>query len=277
MNLNKQTITYIFIIIFIIITFIHLYKINNKHNKNDKENFADLKESQNLQGFDVYMNSMNQVNFTENNKNLKIIIEEIMNEKASKTELDSLNNKVEEKASKTELNDAMPELSIISYAGSNPPTGWQLCNGTALKYTNDTFVSNTDERISSFNKNSTGDLILTPDLRGRFILGSGEGDGLTQRDIHTNGGEETHKLTVAEMPSHNHINNNGNYFHDPNGGSIAGNVNKGGIAAGVDYWGNTHPVLHQHQYEGNDAPHNNMPPFYVLTYIIKQPSPPTSS
>ena len=30
---------------------------------------------------------MNQVNFTENNKNLKTIIEEIMNEKASKNEL----------------------------------------------------------------------------------------------------------------------------------------------------------------------------------------------
>ena len=136
MNLNKQTITYIFIIIFIIITFIHLYKINNKNNNkhnnkhnnnNDKENFADLMEAQNLQGFNVYMNSMNQVNFTENNKNLKTIIEEIMNEKASKNELTDLNNKI---------NDAMPELSVISYAGSTVPNGWQLCNGENLLFTN---------------------------------------------------------------------------------------------------------------------------------------------
>ena len=263
MNLNKQTITYIFIIIFIIITFIHLYKINNKHNKNDKENFADLKESQNLQGFDVYMNSMNQVNFTENNKNLKIIIEEIINDKASKNELNSLNNKVD---------DTMPELSIISYAGSNPPTGWQLCNGTALKYTNDNFVSNTDERISSFNKNSTGDLILTPDLHGRFILGSGEGDGLTQRDIHTNGGEETHKLTVAEMPSHNHKQ------HIVKGNDINWNSRYGGpYSLGTDdkeaegYYGS------YTESKGGDDPHNNMPPYYVLTYIIKKPSPPPTS
>ena len=237
-------------------TLVHLYKINNTN-----DTFKVLTEEQNVGSNDVFIDTMDQIIFNTVNKNLKTLMDEKMNESQTMTL----------------VNNAMPELSVISYAGSNPPTGWQLCDGTALKYTNDTFVSNTDERISSFNKNSTGDLILTPDLRGRFILGSGEGDGLTQRDIHTNGGEETHKLTVAEMPSHNHINNNGNYFHDPNGGSIAGNVNKGGIAAGVDYWGNTHPVLHQHQYEGNDAPHNNMPPYYVLTYIIKQPSPPTSS
>ena len=278
MNLNKQTITYSFIIIFIIITFIHLYKINNKHNNNnnDKENFADLMEDQNLQGFDVYMNSMNQVNFTENNKNLKIIIEEIMNDKASKTELDSLNNKVEEKASKTELNDAMPELSIISYAGSNPPTGWQLCNGTALKYTNDNFVKNTDERTISFNKNSTGDLILTPDLRGRFILGEGDGDGLTQRDIHTNGGEETHILTIEEMPSHNHLSGTKNIF-DMHTGSY-GHTDSGYIDYPNGRWvGRNRTFQNYTNKKGDDAPHNNMPPYYVLTYIIKQPSPPTSS
>ena len=287
MNLNKQTITYIFIIIFIIITFIHLYKINNKHNKNDKENFADLKESQNLQGFDVYMNSMNQVNFTENNKNLKIIIEEIINDKASKTELDSLNNKVEEKASKTELNDVMPELSIISYAGSNPPTGWQLCDGENLEKSN---VSSTAPINEKFAYDSNGDPIKTPDLRGRFILGSGQGQGnqLTNRVIHNIGGEENHTLTVNEIPNHLHY----TYADDAGGvDNIWGSASRGkSNAQGGEFTGEGTVPGKQDGYNtghildtaGNwvspkEMPHNNMPPYYVLTYIIKQPSPPTSS
>ena len=269
MNLNKQTITYIFIIIFIIITFIHLYKINNKHNKNDKENFADLKESQNLQGFDVYMNSMNQVNFTENNKNLKIIIEEIINDKASKNEL---NNKI---------NDAMPELSVISYAGSNPPTGWQLCDGENLENSN---VSSTTPVNEKFAYDSNGDPIKTPDLRGRFILGSGQGQGnqLTNRVIHDTGGEENHTLTVNEIPSHHHstiARDTGGDWYGP--GNLDGTTGQGGNAA---EGGTTKNYPQSGDPSGDilttdntnvspkEMPHNNMPPYYVLTYIIKQPS-----
>jgi len=275
MNLNKQTITYSFIIIFIIITFIHLYKINNKNNNkhnnnnnkhnnnnNDKENFADLMESQNLQGFNVYMNSMNQVNFTENNKNLKTIIEEIMNEKASKNELTDLNNKI---------NDAMPELSVISYAGSNAPTGWQLCNGEYLLFTNGKVINEISDRFKDMPK--LGTTVKTPDLRGRFILGSGEGEGLSQRDIHTSGGEETHTLTIEEMPSHNHSNNIRRGCGNENGvGDVTSfNCDRGHQRTqNIITIGNTGG-----QNDGTTKPHNNMPPYYVLTYIIKQPSQPS--
>ena len=264
--LNKQSITYIFIIFFIIMTLVHLYKINNTN-----DTFKVLTEDQNLGSNDVYINSMSQINFAENNKNLKTIIEDI----------------IDNKSSKTELNNAMPELSVISYAGSTAPTGWQLCNGTALKYTNGYFVSNTDERTSSFNKNSTGDLILTPDLKGKFILGNGgAGDN---KALHNDGGEETHTLTVDEMPEHNHnvklrIGCNGNTNGNCN--LSRGNHNNTLSNIGVDT--NWRPQLHNWSYSenrsgygtgltqynsGSSAPHNNMPPYYVLTYIIKQPAP----
>jgi len=301
MNLNKQTITYIFIIIFIIITFIHLYKINNKHNNNnnDKENFADLMEDQNLQGFSVSINSMEQV-FFGNTPNNKLSLKTIMNEKAEKTELSSLNNKVEEKASKTELNnkvdelnnkvdelnnkvdDAMPELSVISYAGSNPPTGWQLCDGENLEKSN---VSSTAPINEKFAYDSNGDPIKTPDLRGRFILGSGkgEGEGLTNRNINETGGEENHTLTVAEMPSHEHkilanqdaasnsnlINSTSHYIMKGNDYGNTARYRLAGTTVGAS--------IGRSSATGSNASHNNMPPYYVLTYIIKQPSPPTSS
>lgn len=42
------------------------------------------------------------------------------------------------------------------------------------------------------------------DSNGRFILGSGKGEGLTLRPFGQPGGEETHKLTVLELPAHTH-------------------------------------------------------------------------
>jgi len=298
MNLNKQTITYIFIIIFIIITFIHLYKINNKHNNNnnnnDKENFADLMEDQNLQGFSVSINSMEQVMFG-NTPNNKLSLKTFMNEKADKTELSSLNNKVDEKASKTELNnkvdelnnkvdDAMPELSVISYAGSNPPTGWQLCDGKILQFNNGTNVNpSIHTKFSSLPKKrdtNNNEMSATPDLRGRFILGSAkdEGEGLTNRVIHDTGGEETHTLTIAEMPSHNH-------FTVSDVGTLFGHKGlsaTGSLAPSMTWKAESNYSLTTHSRVANRAPtnnigdsqpHNNMPPYYVLTYIIKQPSP----
>lgn len=58
-----------------------------------------------------------------------------------------------------------------SGAINNIPFGWLLCNGL-----ND-----------------------TPDLRDRFIVGAGNNYG-----VGTTGGEATHTLSVAELPSHNH-------------------------------------------------------------------------
>jgi microcystin-dependent protein len=74
------------------------------------------------------------------------------------------------------LGAVVPVHDTIVPFGTTAPSGWALCNG----------------------ENGT------PDLLGRFILGSGQGKGLTNRTINTKDGTETHKLTVAEMPSHNH-------------------------------------------------------------------------
>lgn len=89
----------------------------------------------------------------------------------------------------------------------------------------------------------------TPDLRGRFLL--------TQSDGHTvssTGGEETHKLTIAEMPRHSH-------------GVTQGYVQEGGTGgfAKTNYTGTSGLI----EYNGSDQPHNNMPPYYVVTAQIR--------
>ncbi len=92
----------------------------------------------------------------------------------------------------------------------------------------------------------------TPDLRNRFVLGVSSNHGLGQT-----GGEEAHTLSVNEMPNHSHS------FALPQGDA---NWNNGG---GNGFWGgswgrgiNTNAV-------GGGAAHNNMPPFYALSYIMK--------
>lgn len=92
----------------------------------------------------------------------------------------------------------------------------------------------------------------TPDLRGRVVVGSGQGSGLSNRSQGQIGGEEVHTLSSGEMPIHAHIWGNGFAAapgptvvatFGPNVGQNTGNAGSGGS-------------------------HNNMQPFEVLSYGI---------
>ena len=77
---------------------------------------------------------------------------------------------------------------------------------------------------------------------------------LTNRVLGTDGGEESHTLQTEELASHTHVNT---YYVSPDentvaGGSGAGNTDNANASA-----------------TGGDTPHNNMPPFVVINYIIK--------
>ncbi len=83
-------------------------------------------------------------------------------------------------------------------------------------------------------------------IEGRFLLGSSSAYSLG-----STGGEETHKLTISEMPSHH---------HDMYAGWTTGN------AEAIYYNhnnGNT-TLSNACQFAGGDQPHNNMPPYQVV-------------
>ena len=118
----------------------------------------------------------------------------------------------------------LPQGIILMWNGASTPTGWFICDGT------------------------NG----TPDLRGRFVLASGQGTGLTNRTRGDVSGEETHTLTIPEMPAHTH-------------GIDYGNNDGSGIGDDATGYTNTQQTLST----GGGLPHNNMPPFYVLVFIMK--------
>lgn len=151
----------------------------------------------------------------------------------------------------------IPSGFIAMWTGSVAPNGWTLCDGT------------------------NG----TPDLRGRFVLSMGQGVGLTNRVLGATGGEETHLLTSAEMPTHTHTGTtavDGSHTH-----TVSNTVQKTGsnTPAGLDASANEIDTIdttstttstagsHTHTFTtdstGGGSAHNNMPPFYVLAYIMK--------
>lgn len=301
-KINKINIIYIIVFIFLAFTLLHLYKID----KYDK--FINLTEDQTIgDGVNVSIGSPNQVIFTgdgtlqsifdtkldktehnthknanmaahtnintfigtkvaqiEYDNKIKAIEDDIIdNIDKHTTNTTNLNNaevvlRDEFKYHKDKIDDAMPECSIIMHASNTPPPGWQLCNGDILNFER-TSTPVLGNKFPDMLKN--GQYCKTPDLRGRFVLGSGPGIGLTARHLNEVNGTETHTLTEAEMPSHNHGHTayHANFKHK--GSATEGSTKNDGDGA----------FTVNSDWRGDNQPHNNMPPYYVLTYIIKQP------
>jgi microcystin-dependent protein len=126
----------------------------------------------------------------------------------------------------------IPIGTVIAYHGSQAPSGWRLCDGNGEVTIN-------------------GQQVDIPDLRGRFILGAEQ----TDAQLGSRGGYEQHKLTESEMPRHRHG------YEDRNLGGRRGGVCGGRQKTNLS-------VIKESEETGGSEPHNNMPPYYVLTYII---------
>jgi len=130
----------------------------------------------------------------------------------------------------------------------------------------------------------------TPNLRGRFIVGSTSGPNNNAPinaseinktyNVEDTGGENSHTLSIAEMPRHNHSIDDPGHSHNYTKYNNLRNHIDFASAGASNYldkvWnhttsGTTNPEYTgiSINYTGNDQPHENRPPYYAVYYIMR--------
>lgn len=140
---------------------------------------------------------------------------------------------------------------IFPYVTESPPPNVLACDGSSylrVDYPELYAVLDTVFIVDADN-------FIVPDLRGRTVIGAGDGDGLTTRNAGDTVGEETHQLTESELASHVH--------------TIPLTATTLAVEPGEVTVLTPIPILTQNTGStGGDVAHNNMQPSYALNYGI---------
>jgi microcystin-dependent protein len=147
------------------------------------------------------------------------------------------------------------------------PIGWATCEGQILP------ISQYTALFSLLGTTYGGDgksTFALPDLRGRRVVGMGQGPGLDDYPIGQMVGEESVTLILSQLPTHTHaILASGPVPPSPDSLGPIGNVwaatvpflyNAGGTPVPMNP-GTLEPA-------GGSQPHNNLSPYLTMTYII---------
>ena len=154
------------------------------------------------------------------------------------------------------FNFCVPTGGIVEYAGTTAPNGWLLCDGSAISRT--TYADLFEVIGTTFGEGDGSTTFNLPNRKNK----TGVGVDSSSTHFSTLGatyGEETHKLTIDEMPKHRHemiMRNTGtNYYENPYPPYTA-------VGATTN---SSDGML----YSGGDQPHNNIQPSIAMNYIIK--------
>jgi len=91
------------------------------------------------------------------------------------------------------------EMRIVGF--TFPPKGWATCDGQIIPIAQNVALFSLLGTVYGGDGRTT---FALPDLRGRLPVHKGTGPGLSHYDQGQLGGEETHTLTLAELPAHDH-------------------------------------------------------------------------
>jgi microcystin-dependent protein len=157
---------------------------------------------------------------------------------------------------------------IRMFAGTFAPSGWALCNGQILPINQNTALFSLLGTNYGGNGTSTFGL---PNLQGSAPLGYGQGPGLSARYQGQIGGEQSVTLLTQQIPSHTHA---------AQAATAGGSVSPAGAVWGEALLGKTPlniyapgpgavPMSPQALgLTGGNQPHNNLPPYLCVTFII---------
>jgi len=162
-------------------------------------------------------------------------------------------------------NPFVAEIRI--FAGNFAPTGWALCNGQLMPISQNTALfSLLGTTYGGDGKSNFG----LPNMQGSAPMQSGQGPGLSLRDLGETGGEQTVTLLQTEMPAHTHAvqaSTTGGLPSPTNNAWASGlKGHPGSYAASGS--GNVQMGPVGTSIAGGNLPHNNMQPFLALTFII---------
>lgn len=152
----------------------------------------------------------------------------------------------------------MGEIKLIAW--NFPPKGWAFCNGQLLPINQNQALFSLMGTMYGGNGQTN---FAIPDFRGRIPLHLGA--GFIQGQV---GGQPNHTLTQNEMPTHNHF--------------ISGSSNTASADTPEDcIWGvptgqlpylaaNPNTTMNPAAIPttGGSQPHNNMPPYLCVNFVV---------
>lgn len=158
---------------------------------------------------------------------------------------------------------------IRIFAGNFAPKGWALCNGQLLPISQNTALFSLLGTTYGGDGKST---FALPNMQGCAPMQAGQGPGLSLRDLGETGGEQTVTLLQTEMPAHSHtvkgIAGVPNNASPQNNAWASGQKGFGNVYTPSVPAQNTQMNPFGTSIAGGNLPHNNMPPFLGLTFIL---------
>ncbi len=148
------------------------------------------------------------------------------------------------------------------------PDGWLPCDGRTLSISGNEALFSVVGTIYGGNGATNFGL---PNLNSRAVIGTGQGVGLTNRALGQSGGAENVAITVNTYPEHTHASyaltvtadssNPATRFltTTPNDRYCIKQGTDAEVKMGNDIISTS---------QGGNAPHNNMPPYMAINYII---------
>jgi len=161
-------------------------------------------------------------------------------------------------------------LGEIRIVGFNfAPTGWAQCDGQLLPISQNTALFSL--LGTQFGGNGTTNFAL-PNMQGSAPVDQGQGSGLSPYFIGQSGGQSTHTLLSTEMPSHTHVPqalaaNGDQTSPGPATTWAESKVGRQSLplyaASGASSMSPSALSL-----TGGSQPHNNLPPYLTMNFII---------
>ncbi len=152
-------------------------------------------------------------------------------------------------------NPFLGEIKIVAF--NFPPRGWVFCNGQVMA------INQNQALFALLGTTYGGNGVSTfqlPNLQGAMPLHFSSSFSLGQV-----GGEASHTLIQTEMPQHNHVVSavrRPGTQPSPAGNFLA--AHRGGYADATDSTVASGSLA----ITGGSQPHNNMPPYLVLNFVI---------